>query len=839
MTDLKTAPEPLDGVESPAASESVPTPASQSDQLVILPVRGTVLFPGMVMPMTVGRERSLAAAQKAMRDGQPIGIVMQRDAKMEEPSAADLYTFGTIARVMRYVTTPDGAHHLVCQGLQRFQILEILHVTPFLLARIQRIEEPVINSTEIEARFIHLKQLASEALELLPQAPPELVASVQAVTSPGILADLAAAHLDIKPEDKQGILETIDLIERIERVTRFLAQRVEVLRITQEIGQQTRDSLDKRQREFVLREQMASIQKQLGDTDEKGSETSGIGDAITKAGMPPEIEEKARKELRRLERMPEASPEHGMVRAYLDRLTELPWILPAAQSIDLADARRILDADHFGLEKIKQRIVEFLAVRKLAPLGKAPILCLVGPPGVGKTSLGQSIARAMGRPFVRVSLGGVHDEAEIRGHRRTYIGALPGNIIQAVQKAGARNCVMMLDEIDKLGASHQGDPSAALLEVLDPEQNHTFRDNYLAVPFDLSRIVFIATANQLDTISGPLRDRMEIIGLSGYAEDEKFEIAKRYLLARQLEANGLTQEQVKFDDEALRAMIRDYTREAGVRSLEREIGKTLRNAAVRIADGSAQTVKIAAADLVQILGQPRFENEVALRTTVPGVATGLAWTPVGGDILFIEATRMAGSGRLILTGQLGEIMRESAQAALSLIKSRADALGVAGQAFEKSDIHIHVPAGGTPKDGPSAGVAMFVALVSLLTGRTVRNDTAMTGEISLRGLVLPVGGIKEKVAAAARAGITRVLLPARNRRDFDDISVDVREKLEFIWLEQADEAIASALTDQLVAAAVPNDEDGLKSGYSGDPQPLPHGVPLAAQAAAKLDQTKT
>ena len=839
MTDLKTAPEPLDGVESPAASESVPTPASQSDQLVILPVRGTVLFPGMVMPMTVGRERSLAAAQKAMRDGQLIGIVMQRDAEMEEPSAANLYTFGTIARVMRYVTTPDGAHHLVCQGLQRFQILEILHVTPFLLARIQRIEEPVIDSTEIEARFIHLKQLASDALELLPQAPPELVASVQAVTSPGILADLAAAHLDIKPEDKQEILETIDLIERIDRVTRFLAQRVEVLRITQEIGQQTRDSLDKRQREFVLREQMASIQKQLGDTDEKGSETSGIGDAITKAGMPPEIEEKARKELRRLERMPEASPEHGMVRAYLDRLTELPWILPAAQSIDLADARRILDADHFGLEKIKQRIVEFLAVRKLAPLGKAPILCLVGPPGVGKTSLGQSIARAMGRPFVRVSLGGVHDEAEIRGHRRTYIGALPGNIIQAVQKAGARNCVMMLDEIDKLGASHQGDPSAALLEVLDPEQNHTFRDNYLAVPFDLSRIVFIATANQLETISGPLRDRMEVIGLSGYAEDEKFEIAKRYLLARQLEANGLTQEQVKFDDEALRAMIRDYTREAGVRSLEREIGKTLRNAAVRIADGSAQTVKIAAADLVQILGQPRFENEVALRTTVPGVATGLAWTPVGGDILFIEATRMAGSGRLILTGQLGEIMRESAQAALSLIKSRADALGVAGQAFEKCDIHIHVPAGGTPKDGPSAGVAMFVALVSLLTGRTVRNDTAMTGEISLRGLVLPVGGIKEKVAAAARAGVTRVLLPARNRRDFDDIPVDVREKLEFIWLEQADEAIASALTDQLAAAAVPNDEDGLKSGYSGDPQPLPHGVPLAAQAAAKLEQTKT
>jgi ATP-dependent Lon protease len=821
------------------ASETPPegVSAPQSGHLMILPVRGTVLFPGMVMPMTVGREGSVAAAQKAMRDSLQIGIVMQRDAQVEDPKPTDLHAFGTIARVMRYVTTPDGAHHLVCQGLQRFQILEIVQLTPFLMARIQRIEEPMINSPEIEARFIHLKQLAGVALDLLPQASPELVASVQAIASSGVLADTTAAYLDIKPEEKQSILETIDLVARVDRVTRHLAERIEVLRITQEIGQQTRDSLDKRQREFVLREQLASIQKQLGDSDEKGSETTGIGDAITNAGMPPEIEAKARKELRRLERMPEASPEHGMIRAYLDRLTELPWVLPDAPAIDLGDARRILDADHYGLEKIKQRIIEFLAVRKLAPMGKAPILCFVGPPGVGKTSLGQSIARAMGRPFVRVSLGGVHDEAEIRGHRRTYIGALPGNIIQALQKAGARNCVMMLDEIDKLGASHQGDPSAALLEVLDPEQNNTFRDNYLAVPFDLSRVVFIATANQLDTIAGPLRDRMEVIALSGYAEEEKFEIAKRFLLSRQLEANGLTTEQAALDDDALRAIIRDYTREAGVRSLEREIGKTLRNAAVRIADGSAQGVIIGAADLVQILGQPRFENEVALRTTVPGVATGLAWTPVGGDILFIEATRMSGHGKLILTGQLGEVMRESAQAALSLIKSRAEALGIDGQSFEESDIHIHVPAGGTPKDGPSAGVAMFVALVSLLTGRTVRNDTAMTGEISLRGLVLPVGGIKEKVAAAARAGISRVLLPARNRRDFDDISEDVRKKLEFIWLEQADEAIAAALTNHRATAAVPNLE-GLKSANGGDPETAVRRPPLAAQAAGKRDSIK-
>ena len=835
MTVSEAGPMAVQAAESEVPPERVSAPLS--DHLMILPVRDTVLFPGMVMPMTVGRERSVAAAQKAMRDSLQIGIVMQRDAQTEDPTPTDLHTFGTIARVMRYVTTPDGAHHLVCQGLQRFQILEILQLTPFLMARIQRIEEPVINSPEIEARFIHLKQLAGVALDLLPQAPPELVASVQAIASPGMLADTTAAYLDIKPEEKQSILETIDLIARVDRVTRHLAERIEVLRITQEIGQQTRDSLDKRQREFVLREQLASIQKQLGDTDEKGSETSGIGDAIANAGMPPDIEAKARKELRRLERMPEASPEHGMVRAYLDRLTELPWVLPDAPAIDLGEARRILDADHYGLEKIKQRIIEFLAVRKLAPMGKAPILCFVGPPGVGKTSLGVSIARAMGRPFVRVSLGGVHDEAEIRGHRRTYIGALPGNIIQALQKAGARNCVMMLDEIDKLGASHQGDPSAALLEVLDPEQNQTFRDNYLAVPFDLSRVVFIATANQLETISGPLRDRMEVIALSGYAEDEKFEIAKRFLLARQLESNGLTAEQAALDDDALRAIIRDYTREAGVRSLEREIGKTLRNAAVRIADGSAQGVIIGAEDLVQILGQPRFENEVALRTTVPGVATGLAWTPVGGDILFIEATRMSGHGKLILTGQLGEVMRESAQAALSLIKSRAEALGIDGQSFDKFDIHIHVPAGGTPKDGPSAGIAMFVALVSLLTGRTVRNDTAMTGEISLRGLVLPVGGIKEKVAAAARAGITRVLLPARNRRDFDDISEDVRKKLEFIWLEQADEAIAAAFTEHRASTAVPN-MGGMKSANSGDPQ-TSRRPPIAAQAAGNRDPTKT
>jgi ATP-dependent Lon protease len=501
--------------------------------------------------------------------------------------------------------------------------------------------------------------------------------------------------------------------------------------------------------------------------------------------------------------MPEASAEHGMVRSYLDWLIELPWALPEEAPIDIAEARRILDEDHYGLDKIKRRIVEYLAVRKLAPQGKAPILCLVGPPGVGKTSLGQSIARAMRRKFVRVSLGGVHDEAEIRGHRRTYIGALPGNIIQAIRKAGSRNCVMMLDEIDKLGTGIHGDPGAALLEVLDPEQNATFRDNYLAVPFDLSRVVFITTANLLDTVPGPLRDRMEVIALSGYTASEKLQIARRYLVPRQLEANGLKPDQVDITDQALREIIQRYTREAGVRSLEREIGKALRHAAVRIAEGEGGPIPIGVNDLPIVLGPAQFENEVAMRTSIPGVATGLAWTPVGGDILFIEATRMPGGGRLILTGQLGEVMRESAQAALSIVKNRATDFGIDAARFEKTDIHVHVPAGAIPKDGPSAGVAMFMALVSLMTDRTVRSDTAMTGEVSLRGLVLPVGGIKEKVVAAARAGVARVMLPARNRKDFEDIPEEVRSTIQFVWLETVDEAMSAALEPRSKPSAEP------------------------------------
>jgi ATP-dependent Lon protease len=769
-------------------------PPLPSDALIIVPVRNTVVFPGLVLPITLGRPKSIAAAQQAVRDQRQVGILLQRTSDVDDPAPIDMHRMGTIANVVRYLTAPDGTHHLVCQGEQRFQISEYLTGWPFMVARVVRIPESDLRTSEIEARFVDLKSKAIEAIQLLPQVPADLLAAVQSMDTPAALADLAIAYMDVKVEEKQEVLETVDITVRMDKVSRLLAHRIEVLRLSQEIGRQTKASLDERQREVLLREQMAAIQRQLGEGDEgKAAEMAELDAAITKAGMPKDIEDQARKELRRLQRMPEAAGEYGMVRTYLDWLIELPWSLPEEKSIDIAEARRVLDEDHYDLDKIKRRIVEFLAVRKLAPQGKAPILCFVGPPGVGKTSLGQSIARAMDRKFVRVSLGGVHDEAEIRGHRRTYIGALPGNIIQAIRKAGTRNCVMMLDEIDKLGAGIHGDPGAALLEVLDPEQNNTFRDNYLGVPFDLSRVVFITTANMLDTVPGPLRDRMEIISLAGYTADEKLEIAHRYLVRRQMEANGLKPGQVEIDDDALHDIVRFYTREAGVRSLERQIGQALRHAAVRIAEGQSGPIRISRNDLVEILGAPRFESEAAMRTSVPGVATGLAWTPVGGDILFIEATRIPGSGRLILTGQLGEVMKESAQAALSIVKNRATALGIDPARFEKSDIHIHVPAGAIPKDGPSAGVAMFMALTSLMTERTIRSDTAMTGEISLRGLVLPVGGIKEKVVAAHSAGIKRVMLPARNRRDYDDIPEIARKQMEFIWLERLEEAVAAAL----------------------------------------------
>ncbi len=787
---------------APATNDVAATkaPGLPDDMLVILPVRNLVLFPGVILPVAIKREKTVAGAQEAVRTEGKVGFLLQKDPQADDPSFDDLHRIGTAATIVRYVTAPDGTHHLVCQGERRFRVLDAVGGFPYLVARVEYLNDTGASHPEVEARTLYLKQKAVEAITLLPQAPAEIANSIQAIESPAALADTIASFLDVKPAEKQELLEVTEIRERLERVSTLLTRRVEVLRLSRQIEEQAKEAIDDRQREYVLREQLKQIQKELGE-ETAGEETAELADAIAKAGMPAEVEEHARKELKRLERMNEASGEYSMARTYLDTLLALPWSKLDSESIDIERARGILDADHYGLEKIKKRILEYLAVRKLNPEGRSPILCFVGPPGVGKTSLGQSIARAVGLKFQRTSLGGTHDEAEIRGHRRTYIGSLPGNIIQAIRKAGTRNPVLMLDEIDKLGHGIQGDPASALLEVLDPEQNSTFRDNYLGVPFDLSKVLFIATANQLDTIPGPLRDRMEIIELTGYTEEEKVEIARRYLVRRQLEANGLKPDQASVSDEALHAIAREYTREAGCRSLEREIGAVLRNVAVRVAEGKAMSVRIEADDVRDILGAPKFENEVAMRVSVPGVATGLAWTPVGGDILFIEATLIPGSGKLILTGQLGDVMKESAQAALSLLKSQAASIGVDSTRFEKMDVHVHIPAGAIPKDGPSAGVALYTALVSLMTGRTVRNDVAMTGEISLRGLVLPVGGIKEKTVAAHRAGIRTVMLPARNKRDLDDIPDSVRKELTFVWLERVEDAILHAIDGPVPKAA--------------------------------------
>ena len=776
-------------------NQSVVAPALE-DVLVILPVRDLVLFPGVVLPIAIHGKRALAAAQEAVRTQRRVGLLLQKDPAIEDPETEGLHQVGTAASIVRFITAADGTHHLICQGEQRFTVLDYVSKEPFFVARIEPYKEVAALDREVEARGLNLREMAMEVLQLLPQAPAELANAIRGIESISSLADIVASFMDLKTADKQEILATFDLKTRLDRVLALLNRRIEVLKVSRQIDERTREAFDERQKEAVLRERLRQIQKELGETGGSGAEIEELKKAIAEAGMPAEAEEQALRELARLERMPEGAAEYSMTRTYLDWLIAMPWSKADTEQLDIDRARAILDEDHYGLEKVKKRILEFLAVRKLNPEGRSPILCFVGPPGVGKTSLGQSIAKALGLQFRRVSLGGVHDEAEIRGHRRTYIGSLPGNIVQAMRKAGRRNPVLMLDEVDKLSASHQGDPFSALLEVLDPEQNNSFRDNYLGVPFDLSKVLFIGTANVLDAIPPPLRDRMEVIELTGYTEEEKLQIARRYLLVRQLKANGLSAAQVRVSDEALRKVIVDHTREAGVRNLERQIGALLRNSAVAIASGLSSNIVIDVADVEKILGPPRFESDVALRTSVPGVATGLAWTPAGGDILFIESSRVKGTGKLILTGQLGEVMKESAQAAVTLVKSQADRLGIDPAILENADLHIHVPAGAIPKDGPSAGVAMATSLASLLSQRTVRADVAMTGEISLRGVVLPVGGIKEKCVAAARAGIRTVILPARNRRDLDDIPESVRNRLEFVWAEKIDDVLARALEGQ-------------------------------------------
>jgi ATP-dependent Lon protease len=763
------------------------------DAMIILPLRNSVLFPLVLAPLSFRRKMSVSALEEAVRREKPIGVVCQRDAATNEPLPIDLYSVGTSAQILRVGKLSNGLHQVYAQGVRRFKIIDYIQTEPFLVARVEFLDDGRPESQHFEAQVLHLRQQMQRALELMPTPAPEISAVVEGLKDPAGFIDFVASWLDISLEEKQELLETIDLNARVTKVALKLRRQVEILELTKKIGTEAKDSMDRSQREYMLREQLKAIRKELGESEQKANEFDELKKKITDAKMSEQAEQEALKSLARLERMAEGAPEYSMVRSHLDWLLDLPWNVTTEENIDLAKARHVLDADHHDLAKVKKRLIEFLAVRKLNPQGKSPILCFVGPPGVGKTSLGQSIATAMNRKFVRQSLGGVHDEAEIRGHRRTYIGALPGRIIQGLKRAGSKNPVFMLDEIDKLSASFQGDPSAALLEVLDPEQNNSFQDHYIDAPFDLSQVLFVATANVLDAVPAPLRDRMEVIELLGYAEEDKTIIARRYLVPRQLKAVGLAPEQCSITDEALAEVVRGYTREAGVRQLEREIGAICRGVATGFAEGSTGSTTVDVQSVRKYLGAAKYFNEVALRTSMPGVATGLAWTAVGGDILFVEATKMSGDGKLLLTGQLGDVMKESAQAALSLVKSRSESLGIDDNLFKRLDLHVHLPAGAIPKDGPSAGVTLFTALVSLLTGRCVRNDVAMTGEISLRGLVLPVGGIKEKVLAAKRAGIQTILLPALNRKDLEELPTGVREAMHFELLESVDDVLEHGL----------------------------------------------
>jgi ATP-dependent Lon protease len=778
---------------SEGPSNQVPRDGSAAAELIIVPVRNTVLFPSIVSPFSFGRQASLQAIQEAIKQQRSVGVITQREPSVDAPRPEDLFTVGTAADVLRLSGAPDGRQQVWLQGRQRFKIRDFVRTEPYLVARVLFVADTVPQTRNAEAQILHLKQEMMRAVSLLPEGMGELVTSLHNLVNPASLVDFIASWLEMPTAEKQALLEIFDWEERAKKVGQKLARQIEILEITNRIGSEAREAMDRSQREYILREQLKAIQKELGESDGKAAEIDELRKKIQAAKMPPAVEKEALKEASRLERMQGAAPDYAMVRTYLEWLVELPWSVATEERIDIAKAREILDADHHDLERVKKRIVEFLAVRKLNPGGKSPILCFVGPPGVGKTSLGQSIAAAMNRKFVRQSLGGVHDEAEIRGHRRTYIGALPGRIIQGLKRAGTQNPVFMLDEIDKLNASFHGDPSAALLEVLDPEQNSSFQDHYLDLPFDLSQVLFIATANVLDSIPGPLRDRMEVIELPGYAEEDKVAIAERYLVPRQLIAAGLNAEQMKFTSDGLREIVRGYTREAGVRQLEREIAAVCRAVAARFAEGKNEPVTIDPEAVRTHLGPAKFFNEVALRTSLPGVATGLAWTALGGDILFVEATKTPGEGKFLLTGHLGEVMKESAQAALSLVKSRADSLRIDPGSFKSQDLHVHLPAGAIPKDGPSAGVTIFVALASLLTGRRISKDVAMTGEISLRGLVLPVGGIKEKVLAAKRAGIKCVLLPELNRKDLEELPANVKEALRFEFLQTVDDALKFAL----------------------------------------------
>ncbi len=763
------------------------------DELAVLPIRGMVLFPGTVVPLAIGREKSKRLLDSILPDQKVIAAVCQKDRDVENPSSEAIYNFGTAAMVLKLLRADEGGQTIIIHGLARIRIKQWIASEPYFRAQIAVAEEKLSPSDEIEALTVSARNLAMRVIELSPNIPDEAIVVLNNIDQPGALTDFLATNLQIDIAAKQKLLEELDVEKRLRNIGLELQHQVEILQLSQKIQDQVKARITKSQREFFLTEQLKAIQTELGQLDEKSSEVKELRKRIKAAGMGEQVESEVMRELDRLEKIPTASPEYNVIRTYLDWMTELPWSKTTEDKLDINRARRILNQDHYGLDKVKRRILEYLAVRKLAPESRGPILCFVGPPGVGKTSLGQSIARAMGRKFIRMSLGGLHDEAELRGHRRTYIGAMPGRIIQEIRKAATNNPVFMLDEVDKVGADFRGDPTSALLEVLDPAQNNTFQDHYLNVPFDLSKVLFIATANYLVPVPPALRDRMEVIEISGYTQVEKFHIARKYLVKRQLADNGLTAREAKWTDAAINRIISHYTREAGVRELERQISSVCRGVAALIAQGKARSRTVTTKLVAKMLGPRKYESELALRTSTPGVATGLAYTPTGGEIIFIEATAYEGKGVLTLTGHIGEVMKESVQAAFSLVKSRMEDLPITPKELAKTDIHVHVPAAAVPKDGPSAGVAMFTALSSLLMKRAVRADIAMTGEITLRGLVLPVGGIKEKVLAAKRAGIQAVILPQRNKNDLVDVPPDVRKELKLHFVRNVDDVLKIAL----------------------------------------------
>ncbi len=790
------------GEDKQQKDEMLERQLSIPDTLALLPLNDSVLLPSVVMPLLVARESSVRLVDDAVvSDTRIIGVVAKRDITIENPQITDLYDIATAAVIHTMIRLPDG-QRLIVQGLQRIRITDVIQTEPYFKVRVEEVPDIVDwtpeQEIEIEALRRNIADTFRRVVSLSPTLPDELENIATAVTKPAILTNTIAMHLPLPVEEKQDLLETRGIKERMTKLLTILIREAQVLELGSKIQSQVHQELGRTQREYYLREQIKAIQRELGETDERTAEIEEIKQRIEESGMPQEAEKEAQRELDRLSRMPPAAPEYTVARTYIDWLISLPWNKSTEDNLDIKEVRKILDEDHYGLDKVKERILEYLSIRKFKTTGdmRHPILCFVGPPGVGKTSLGRSIARAMGRNFVRMSLGGIRDEAEIRGHRRTYIGALPGQIIQSIRRAGSNNPIFMLDEIDKVGADFRGDPSSALLEVLDPEQNSTFRDHYLEVPFDLSKVLFITTANMLDTILPPLRDRMEILEIPGYTEEEKLQIAKRHLIPKQMAEHGLEEgKHITWSDDAVVDIIRGYTREAGVRNLEREIASVCRKVTREFAEGRTEPVHVDIEQVRNYLGAPRYLfEEVRDRTTEPGVAVGLAWTPTGGDVLFVEATRMPGGRTLTLTGQLGDVMKESAQAALSYIRSRADVLKIDPEFFQKSDIHLHVPAGAIPKDGPSAGVTMITALASLLTGRKVRHDVAMTGEITLRGKVLPVGGIKEKVLAARRAGVNKVILPQENRKDvLEDIPEKVQNEMEFLYVDNIDQVLSLAL----------------------------------------------